>query len=452
MAEQTQDKTNMITEGVIWKQLLIFFFPIMLGTFFQQLYNTADALIVGNFLGSRALAAVGGSTELLIQLVTGFFVGISSGAGVIISQYYGAGKSESMQKAIHTALLIALAGGVLFTAVGFFAAPRALMAMGMPEEILADASTYIRVYSMGMVPVLLYTMGAGILRAEGDSRTPMYLLIVCCILNVFMDLLFVAVFHWGVFGAALATALTQTASAVLVMAALFLTKNSYQVKWKTIRFSRRFFRTILWIGLPVGLQSMMYSLSNVILQSNINSFGTDTIAAWTVFSKIDGIFWMIQNSLGIAITTFVGQNFGAGKYDRVKKSVRIGLAMSLIICLTVCPLFFIFRRPLYGFFLDDARVIELGVYMMGWMVPTYITYAGIEVLSGTIRGTGETIHPLLITCGGICILRIIWISVMLPQFRDIRTIIFSYPISWLITTAMFLVYYRKGKWRRRMDR
>ena len=209
MAEQTQNRSNMITEGVIWKQLLYFFFPIMLGTFFQQLYNTADAVIVGNFLGSRALAAVGGSTELLIQLVTGFFVGISSGAGVIISQYYGAGKIRSLKQATHTALLIALAGGIFFTLAGLLAAPWALKAMGTPEEIMTDAMTYLRVYSLGMIPVLLYNMGAGILRAVGNSRTPMYLLIICCILNVFLDLLFVAVFRWGIFGAALATAMTQ---------------------------------------------------------------------------------------------------------------------------------------------------------------------------------------------------------------------------------------------------
>ncbi len=451
MAEQTQNRSNMITEGVIWKQLLYFFFPIMLGTFFQQLYNTADAVIVGNFLGSRALAAVGGSTELLIQLVTGFFVGISSGAGVIISQYYGAGKIRSLKQATHTALLIALAGGIFFTLAGLLAAPWALKAMGTPEEIMTDAMTYLRVYSLGMIPVLLYNMGAGILRAVGNSRTPMYLLIICCILNVFLDLLFVAVFRWGVFGAALATAMTQTASAVLVMASLLTTKDVYRIELKGTHFSPAFLRNILWIGLPVGLQSVMYSFSNVILQSNINSFGTDTIAAWTVFSKIDGIFWMIQNSLGIAITTFVGQNFGAGKYDRVGKSVQVGLAMSVIICLGICPLFLIFRRPLYGFFMDDPQVIQLGVYMMGWMVPTYITYAGIEVLSGTIRGTGETIKPLLITCTGSCLMRIIWVSLMLPRFRDIRVIIFSYPISWLITTGMFLFYYKKGKWRRQMD-
>lgn len=444
-------KTNQITEGVIWKQLLLFFLPILFGTFFQQLYNTADAVIVGKYLGTQALAAVGGSTELLTKLVLGFFVGISSGAGVVISQYYGAQKTEGTRQAIGTSLLIAAGGGALFTLAGIVAAPYALRAMGTPEEIIPRSLVYMRVYFAGMIPILLYNMGAGIFRALGNSRMPMYLLILCCLLNVVLDILFVPVFHWGIFGAALATTLSQTISAVCVLAALLGTGADYRITPGQLRFSGRFLRNILWVGLPVGLQSVMYSFSNILLQSSINSFGTATIAAWTVFGKIDGIFWMIQNSLGISVTTFVGQNYGAGKYDRVKKSLWVCLAMSVFFTLLIGGILLLFSNPLYRFFVEDEQVVRLGVYMMRFMVPSYITYVGMEVLSGVIRGAGETIRPLLITGFGICLFRVIWIFTVLPAFPDIRTIILTYPTSWLLTTAMFVIYYHKGKWRRIMD-
>ena len=448
---QITAKTNQITEGVIWKQLLLFFFPILLGTFFQQLYNTADSIIVGKYLGTQALAAVGGSAELLIKLVLGFFIGISSGAGVIISQYYGARKMDGTRQAVSTSLLVAIGGGAIFTLVGIAAAPWALRIMGTPEEIIGQSLIYMRVYFAGMIPVLVYNMGAGIFRAAGNSRMPMYLLIICCLLNIALDILFVPIFRWGVFGAALATTLAQTVSAVLVIVALFMTPEEYRINIRQFHFSGKFLKSILWVGIPVGLQSVMYNFANVLLQTNVNELGTATIAAWTVFGKIDGIFWMIQNSLGIAITTFVGQNYGAGKYERVKKSVRVCLGISFGITLVSSFFLIMFSRPLYCFFVDDSQVIETGVFMMRFMVPSYITYICIEILSGAIRGTGETVKPLIITFAGICVFRILWITAVLPLHKGLRAIILTYPTSWILTTVMYVIYYNKGKWRRRMD-
>lgn len=448
---QITAKTNQITEGVIWKQLLLFFFPILLGTFFQQLYNTADSIIVGKYLGTQALAAVGGSAELLIKLVLGFFIGISSGAGVIISQYYGARKMDGTRQAVSTSLLVAIGGGAIFTLVGIAAAPWALRIMGTPEEIIGQSLIYMRVYFAGMIPVLVYNMGAGIFRAAGNSRMPMYLLIICCLLNIALDILFVPIFRWGVFGAALATTLAQTVSAVLVIVALFITPEEYRINIRQFHFSGKFLKSILWVGIPVGLQSVMYNFANVLLQTNVNELGTATIAAWTVFGKIDGIFWMIQNSLGIAITTFVGQNYGAGKYERVKKSVRVCLEISFGITLVSSFFLIMFSRPLYCFFVDDSQVIETGVFMMRFMVPSYITYICIEILSGAIRGTGETVKPLIITFAGICVFRILWITAVLPLHKGLRAIILTYPTSWILTTVMYVIYYNKGKWRRRMD-
>ena len=444
-------KTNQITEGVIWKQLLLFFFPILLGTFFQQLYNTVDSVIVGKYLGTQALAAVGGSTELLVKLVIGFFIGISSGAGVIISQYYGARKMEGTKQAVGTALLVAVIGGALFTLIGIAAAPWALRIMGTPGEIIGQSLIYMRVYFAGMIPVLVYNMGAGIFRAAGNSKIPMYLLIVCCLLNIALDILFVPVLRWGVFGAALATTLSQTVSAALVITALFRTTEEYRMDLRQLHFSGKLLKSILWVGIPVGLQSVMYNFANVLLQTNVNELGTATIAAWTVFGKIDGIFWMIQNSLGIAITTFVGQNYGAGKYERVKKSVRVCLGISFGITLVSSFLLITFSRPLYCFFVEDSQVIETGVFMMRFMVPSYITYICIEILSGAIRGTGETVKPLIITFVGICVFRVLWITAILPLHKGLRAIILTYPTSWILTTVIYVIYYNKGKWRRRMD-
>ena len=314
---------NQITEGVIWKQLLLFFFPILFGTFFQQLYNTTDAVIVGNFVGKEALAAVGGPAATLINLLVGFFIGLSSGSTVIISQYYGAGNKDDVKKAVHTSIALSLASGAVIMALGLLFSRPALQAMNTPLEILELSTVYMRIYFLGVIPALIYNIGSGILRAVGDSKRPLYFLILSCIANIILDIFFVVVLKLGVAGVAIATSLSQVISAVMVIWALVKAEDSYRLYLREIRFSPFFLRNIIRIGLPAGLQSSMYSVSNLIVQSSINSFGTDTVAAWTAYGKVDGIFWMIMGAYGVAITTFAGQNFGAGKYDRIRKSVRV---------------------------------------------------------------------------------------------------------------------------------
>ena len=314
--QQTENvigKENKIVTGVIWQQLLLFFFPILFGTFFQQLYNAADAVIVGRFVGKEALSAVGGGTGTLIQLLVGFFVGLSSGATVIISQYYGARRSEMVGYAVHTSIAFSLVAGVGMMIVGITAAPWALRAMSTPEDILGPSTTYIRIYFLGVIGNLIYNMGAGILRAVGDSKRPLYFLIVSCLTNIVLDIAFVIGLHMGVAGAALATILSQALSAVLVLWVLMRTKDMHRLELRKIRFDGRMFHRIIRIGLPAGLQSVMYTSSNILIQSSVNALGTDTVAAWTAYSKIDSLFWMIVNAFGISITTFVGQNYGAGK-------------------------------------------------------------------------------------------------------------------------------------------
>ena len=299
---------NGITEGVIWQQLLLFFLPILLGTFFQQLYNTADAMIVGNYVGKEALAAVGGTTGNLINLIVGFFIGLSSGATVIISQFHGARNSRDVSRTVHTAVALALAGGAALTVFGLVFSPLLLRWMNTPEDVMDAALTYLRIYFVGMVPSLFYNVGSGILRAIGDSRRPLYFLMAACLSNILLDLLLVLGLDMGVAGAAWATILSQAISAAFVFYVLTHSPQAWRLNLRSVRFHPDLLKRVVQIGLPSGLQSVMYSISNVLIQAFINGFGTDVSAAWSAWGRLDGFQWMILNAFGISITTFVGQN------------------------------------------------------------------------------------------------------------------------------------------------
>ena len=432
---------NGITEGVIWKQLLIFFFPILFGTFFQQLYNTVDAVIVGRFVGKEALAAVGGSTGTLINLLVGFFVGLSSGATVIISQFYGGGREKRVSEAVHTAIAFSLACGVGLMVIGIAASPIALRAMGTPDDIMQYSLSYIRIYFLGIIPNLVYNMGAGILRAIGDSKRPLYYLMASCFTNIVLDLVLVVWLRLDVRGAAIATIVSQLVSAVLVVLQLLRTKDSYRLVIRKIRLNLFMVMRIVRIGLPAGLQSVMYSASNIIIQSSVNSLGTDTVAAWTAYSKIDSVYWMIISALGISITTFVGQNYGAGKLDRVKRGIYVCLGLSFLITAILSVTLYLGGGYIYLMFTADAAVIAKGMEILHFLVPAFATYVCIEVLSGALRGTGDSWIPMIMTAVGVFALRVLWILVAVPLKPDILTVVFSYPLTWSITSILFLVYF-----------
>lgn len=445
-------KENRITEGVIWKPLLSFFFPILLGTFFQQLYNTVDAIIVGNFVGTQALAAVGGATGTIINLLVGFFVGLSAGATVIISQYYGARMARETMQAVHTAVTLGIVGGLIFMVLGMALSPWALEVMGTPDDVMDYAVVYIEIYFGGMVFNLLYNMGSGILRAVGDSKRPLYFLILCTVLNLVLDLLFVLVFHWGVMGAAIATITSQAVSAILILVILMRSSDVYRVYLKEIRLDMHILRNIIQIGLPAGLQSSMYSISNIIIQTSINAFGTTTVAAWTAYGKIDGLFWMIMGAFGTSVTTFSGQNFGAQKYDRIRKSVRICLAMAFGTAILMSAILLLWGSYVYQLFTADAQVIQVGMEILYTIIPFYFTYVCVEIFSGAIRGTGDSLIPMIITCLGTCVLRIVWIAAAVPVWNDLQTVLLSYPIAWIVTSILFIIYYLRGNWLRRRIR
>lgn len=452
MDEQQKAAYNPILQGSIAKQQLIFFFPIWFGTFFQQLYNTADALIVGNFVGTEALAAVG-ATNTLVNLLVGFFVGLSSGAAVVLAQRYGARDGRGVQSTVHTSIGLAVVGGLVLMAVGLVGSRAALQAMNTPEDIMEDALVYLRVYFVGMVPSMIYNMGTGVLRAIGDSRRPTNFLIAASVANIVLDLLFVAVFHWGVFGAALATILSQVLSAALTLACLAGAEaQPYQLHLRAVRIEGRVLADIVRIGLPAGLQSVMYSVSNVIIQASINGFGTTTVAAWTVYGKLDSIFWMTMNSLGLSVTTFSGQNFGARQYDRVKKGAWATTGFCAGMSLALGALILLFGAPLVRLFTQDPLVLERTLEIIRLLAPCYITYAAIEAMSGAIRGAGDAWVPMALTAGGVCGLRVLWVLWVAPGFGTLTMVLLSYPISWGVTSLLFIAYFLAGGWLRRCIR
>lgn len=432
---------NQITEGVIWKQLLIFFFPIMLGTLFQQLYNTADAVVVGRFVGTEALAAVGGSTGQIANLIVNFFVGLASGATVIIARYYGAKNKKDLNDTLHTAAALSLAGGILTSVIGIAATPGMLRLMKTPDNVMADSRTYLSIYFAGILFVFIYNVGSAILRAAGDSKRPLYFLIVCCFINIFLDIVLVVFFHMGVAGAAIATVVSQAVSAVLVILVLLRSTDMYRLVPRQIRFHKFLLISIITIGLPAGIQSVMYNISNVLIQTSLNSLGTATMAAYTAFGKIDAVYWMISGAFSVSIVTFIGQNYGAGKYSRMKKSVKVCLLLDFIASLLVSALLLGLGQFLFRLFTTDPEVIRIGMQIVYVIAPSYVLFIFIEILSSALRGMGNVLAPMLMTCGGVCVLRILWIFFVVPLAPGITSILLSYPVSWALTAVLFLIYY-----------
>lgn len=432
---------NQITEGVIWKQLLFFFFPILLGTFFQQFYNTIDMVIVGRFVGKEALASVGGSAGQIVNLVVGFFTGLSAGAGVIISQFYGAKDQKNLNISIHTAYAFSIAGSILIMIPGLLLSPALLKQMNTPEELLAPSSSYLMIYFAGILFMFIYNIGSGILRALGDSKRPLYYLIICCLLNIALDLLMVPVLHLGVSGVAIATVIAQAFSAFLVTGALMKSDDIYQLKLREIRFHGRILKKELYVGLPGGLQSVMYSLSNIIIQAAVNIYGTDTTAAWAAYGKLDAIFWMVSGAFGVAITTFVGQNYGAGRYDRIRKSIYVCMGMDFAVSIFLTVFLVVLRQPLFHIFTEDRNVIQIGSDMLKLITPCYAIFVFIEVLSSALRGVSDVIIPMFLTMFGICFLRIVWIFLVVPLHPSLNMVIINYPVTWITTTILFIIYY-----------
>lgn len=442
-------RRNEITEGSIWRPLMSFFFPIWLGTFFQQFYNTADTMIVGKFLGTPALAAVG-ATSAIISLLVGFFTGLASGASVVIAQYYGAGDRDGVCKSVHTAMILAALGGFAIMVIGILLTPFSLRIMNTPADVLQDAETYMRVYYSGMIPLMIYNMGTSALRAIGDSRRPVYFLIISAIVNILLDLLLVAVIPMGVAGAALATVISEALAMLLVLLCLKHAEGCpWQLRRSELRVSRKHLREICRLGLPAGLQSVLYTVSNMVIQASINSFGTQTVAAWTVYGKLDFIYWMTVNAMGLSVTTFAGQNFGARKYDRMKKGALIALGITAVLTVIISSGLLLLAQPLLHLFTSDQEVVSITLDMIHFLTPTYITYICVEIFSGTVRGAGDAVAPTIMTCFGVCVLRVMWVLIAVPMNPSVVMVEWSYPITWSFTSLLYVIYYFQGSWLRR---
>ena len=437
-----------ITEGVIWKQLLIFFFPILLGTFFQQMYNAVDTIIVGRFVGTQALAAVG-STGALISLLNGFCIGLSSGATVLISQFFGANDHPGVNKALHTSIGLSLVLGLFFSFCGLCFGPQILQLMKTPDDCLDGALVYARIFFSGAIASMVYNMGAGILRAMGDSRRPMIFLVITCFINIFLDIYFVVVLKMGIAGAAVATVLSQIISAVLVVMVLLRLPTEYTLQLSRIRIDPILLKRILSVGVPAGLQFVTFDLANLLIQSGINSFGSATMAAFTAYAKADMLTWMLSGAFGVAITTFVGQNYGARKYDRIYKSVRICLGMGVALIGFCSTLIILFRYFILGIFSADPEVIQLGAWLMLWVVPFNVIFVPVEIFGGAMRGTGYSAVPTAITSICVCLFRVLWLFTVVRRFHTLGMLMLCYPISWALADVAFLITYRRKNWLRR---
>lgn len=445
---QRHPALTQITEGVIWKQLLQFFFPILLGTFFQQMYNTVDTIIVGRAVGTQALAAVG-ATAALINLINGFFIGLSTGATVLLSQSYGASNRQGVRDALHTGIALSVVLGLLTTMLGTLAGPAVLRMMGTPDSCMADAQTYVRIYFCGAIASMIYNMGSGILRAMGDSRRPLIFLIIACFVNILADLLCVVGLKTGVAGAAVATVASQVVSAVLVLVVLTRQPEEIRLRFRELRIQAPLLRRILYVGVPAGLQFITFDLANVLIQSGINSFGDITVAAWTAYIKTDALTWQISGAFGVSITTFVGQNFGAQKYSRIRKSVWVCMGMSVSLIAALSAVVLVFRGWILGIYTTDPEVIRVGASVMLWIVPFNAVFMPVEVFAGAMRGTGYSVMPTVITCTCVCVFRVMWILVLVSRWHTIQMLAMAYPVSWILCAGVFTIAYFRGTWLRK---
>ena len=440
------NERNDLTTGTVWKKLLVFLLPIAAGTIIQQLYNAVDGLIVGRFVGTNALAAVGGSSAQIINVLVGFFVAMTAGASVVIGQIFGAGKKEELNQAIGNAVTAMTVLGILLGAFGLATAPWLLRVLQTPEETIEGAALYLRIYFLGVPFVMILNMESSILRALGNSFHPFLYMVAGCILNIALDLLFVLAFGWGVAGVAIATVAAQILNAALLTLQLTGKGKEFRIEIRNLRLKGVYLKNMMRLGIPSGLQSSMYSISNTIIQVAVNSLGTVTVASWAMSGKTDGIYWAVSNAMGAAITSFIAQNRGAGKMDRVKQCMKQGMVMGFGVTITISALLMIFGIPMLRILTPDEAVVERTYEIMSYFVPFYFTWVPVEVLSAVLRGAGDAFYPVVIIGTGICLFRVIWVATVFAHFGTLLSLCLSYEVSWTITGIALILYYRKAKW------
>lgn len=441
-------KTRDMTQGTIWKHLLAFALPLMIGNLFQQLYNTVDSIVVGQFVSKQALAAVG-STTSIINMLVGFFSGVSVGAGVIISQRFGAKDPEGVHKAVHTTISLTLIIGLIGTVVGIVLAPIMLTLMKTPQDVFVEAKAYLQIYFGGISGLMLYNMGSGILRAVGDSRRPLYFLVFSSCVNIVLDLLFVLGFHMGVEGVAYATIIAQFSSAALIYFTLYRTHDVHRFQPKKLRIYPEMVRSIIRVGLPAGLQQALTSFSNVFVQGYINSFGTNCVAGWSCYHRIDQFILLPMQSISMASTTFVGQNIGHRDLERTEKGIRTAVMLSIVVTGILIGLVVIFCAPLIKIFNDDPGVVEYGVMFIRLISPFYLIICFNQIYAGALRGAGDAKAPMFIMLFSFVLFRQLYLAIG-TQFINTEWFVgLGYPAGWAMCSTLQLLYYYKSKWRDR---
>ena len=444
---RAKSSSTLMTEGPIWKKIVSFAIPLFLGNLFQQLYNTADSLIVGNFLGSNALAAVSSSGSLIFLLV-GFFNGISVGAGVVVARFYGAREIDKVQKAIHTTIAFSIVSGIALTAMGLILAPQILILMGTPENVLPNSILYFRIYFLGSLAFVLYNAFVGILQSVGDSKHPLIYLIISSVINIILDLLFVGVFRFGVGSAAAATIISQFVSAVLCLRHLLRAPKDYRVHLKKIRFHGQMLRLVISNGLPAGIQNSIIALANVVVQSNINAFGEMAVAGCGSYSKIEGFGFLPITCFALALTTFISQNLGAQKIDRAKKGAIFGILCSVTIAEIVGIIINILAPVLIAAFNDAPQVVAYGTQQARTVTLFYFLLAFSHCAAGIMRGAGKATVPMFVMMVCWCIIRVTYITIVVKVIPSISVIFWAYPLTWCLSSIVFLLFLLKSNWLR----
>ena len=442
---EEKKKSRLMTEGSIWKSILLFSVPLILGNMLQQLYNTADSIIVGNFVGSNALAAVGSSGSPIFLLI-GFSQGIAVGAGVVVSQFLGAKDREGAHTAVHTSLALSAILGAILTVCGIAVSRALLTAMNTPAEVLEDAVLYMRLYFGGVLFSVVYNMTAGILNAAGNSRRSLVYLAWASVTNIVLDFVFIVGLRMGVAGAAIATDLSQLVSCVLSLRFLMKSEDACRVELSAIRLHRKMAGRIIRVGLPTGIQNMVISFSNVLVQASVNSYGAAAMAGFAAYMKIDGFNILPVSSISMAATTFVGQNYGAGRLDRVKRSVWVTLAIGVIYTLCTGAALLAGQDAILHLFTADEAVVTYGKLAMRWFCPFYFLLSILHGLAGAVRGTGASIPPMVVLLVSLCLFRVVWIQFLLPFFSGIEGVFILYPVSWGLGALLMILYAWKGKW------
>ena len=445
MATRSQAGSIDVTQGVIWKQLLTLCVPIFFSSFFQQAYALINTYIVGQFGGKIALGGIQ-STLSLSELAVGFCVGLGAGCAVITGQFFGQHDDERLSRSVHTAMTLALVVGACISVAGVVFLPAILRLMGTPEELMWEAVAYSRCYFGAMVFSLVLNMGTALLRAVGDTRAPALIIASGCVFNVVFDLIFVAALKMEALGCGIATALTIAINASMVVLRLMRADGPWRLDPRKLGIDRAICRSMISTGLPLGIQASLYSISNIIVQSTVNSFGADAVTGWGLAARLDGIVWMVTEALGVAMTTFSAQNFGARNYERMRKGYHTSLVITVTVVGGMALFLITFVDPLARFFIDDSAVVGYTSTMIHFIAPFYLFYSIVDNTSGAIRGSGESLRPMLLTVAGTVVFRVIWLLAVVPLHHTLQTMLLVYPVTWILTASLFVAYHHFGHW------